>query len=188
VTSSLEDARFLFDALTHSEKASPDYLNVADLDPSSLCPETARKSYRILSAVEAASEMALYDGIRFGASADEWESVEARVSKTRGSFFSYDEKKVLLLGTALLMDGRREACYLPAREYRETVRKTFEGILERADVIRIPFSEESAFLPGYLVCSALASGGMLLMTSAERSHMLFAAADADGREEGSARA
>jgi len=178
VTKTLEDAKLLFDVFSHSANASLDFNqsnspNVVDFDLSSLSLESARKSYRILSVVETASEMALYDGIRFGACANNVESVEARVSETRGQFFSYDEKETVLLGTALLMDGRREACYLPAREHREAVRKTFDDLLNRADVIRIPFSEQTAFLPSYVGLPAMASGGMLLMTSAERSRLLL---------------
>ncbi len=189
VTQSIGDAALLFEILS-SFVNEPRCLKkgnspgIIDLDLTDFSLEKVRKSYRILSAVETASEMALYDGIRFGASADESESVDARVSKTRGTFFSYDEKKMILLGTALLMDGRRETCYLSARSYREEVRKKVDTILTRADVIRIPLSEQTACLPSYLGLSAVAVDRMILMTSEERGRLLFDAVTF--REEGDA--
>ncbi len=190
ITQNIEDARLLFDALIRSanrplqpkEICAP---RVADLDLIDFSLEKAKTSYRILSAVETASEMALYDGIRFGASADDSASVDARVSKTRGKFFSYDEKKTVLLGTALLMDGRREKCYLPARAYREEMRRTVDALLAETDVIRVPLSEQTAFLPSYLGLSALASDGVLLMSDSERARLLFDAVGAgeEGRHE-----
>ena len=186
MTQNTEDARLLFDVLINPtnmqiQSNEIDTPRVADFDLSRFSLETARKSYRILSVVETASEMALYDGIRFGLSADNGQSVEDRMSKTRGEFFSYDEKKTILLGTALLMDGRREDCYFPARAQREEVRRMAGSLLEQADVIRLPLSEETAFLPSYLGLSALASDGALLMTDGKRSRLLF---DAIGSGEG----
>ncbi len=189
VTQNVKDAKLLFDVLIHStdlplDLSQPISPNIVDLDVSCFPLDAARKSYRILSVVETASEMALYDGIRFGASVENQGSVEKRVSKTRGTFFSYDEKKTALLGTALLMDGRRESCYLPAREHREAVRKMFEELLEHADVLRISLSEQTAFLPSFVGLSALASDGTLLMTFAERSRMLLETGTVCGEEGG----
>ncbi len=186
MTQNTEDARRLFDALINPvnmqiQSNEIDTPKVKDFDLSRFSLEKAKKSYRILSVVETASEMALYDGIRFGASADNGQSIEERMSKTRGEFLSYDEKKNILLGTALLMDGRREDCYFPARAHREEVRRKVGLLLEHTDVIRLPLSEETAFLPSYLGLSALASDGVLLMTDGERNRLLF---DAIGSGEG----
>ena len=186
MTQNTEDARLLFDALIHPadmqrQSNEIDTPKVKDFDLSHISLEKARKSYRILSAVETASEMALYDGIRFGASADNGRSIEERMSQTRGQFFSFGEKKIILLGTALLMDGRREDCYFPARAHREEARRMVGSLLEHSDVIRLPLSEETAFLPSYLGLSALTSDGVLLMTDGKRSRLLF---DAIGSGEG----
>ena len=186
MTQNAEDAKLLFDVLINpanvqiqsNEIHTP---KVMDFDLSYFSLEKARKSYRILSAVETASEMALYDGIRFGASADKGRSIEERMYQTRGEFFSYDEKKTILLGTALLMDGRRKAYYFPARAHREEMRRMVGSLLECVDIIRFPLSEETAFLPSYFGLSALASNGVLLMTDGERSRLLF---DAVGLGEG----
>lgn len=185
VTRTVEDAKMLFDVLSGVAIAVTDAkkTRVSDLDVSRWPVKDIRKSYRILSAVETASEMAMYDGIRFGASAENQGSVEAKISKTRGEFFSYSEKQTLLLGTALLMDGRRESCYLPAREYRTAVQKDFAEALKRADVLRFPMSEQAALLPSYAGLPALARGGVILVTAAENARMLF---EMEARGEGDA--
>ena len=176
VTGNIEDAGLLIDVLSDSAAESLNLHEcqaprVADLDLLGSL-QVASRAYRILSAVETASEMALYDGIRFGASTSDVESVDVRVSKTRGRFFSDDEKKTVLLGTALLMDGRRESCYLPARAHREETRRVFDVLLENADVIRLPFTEGVAFLPSYLGLSALLYDGVLLLSNGKNSRLL----------------
>lgn len=180
VTQTIEDARLLFEAFLNSKNTNKTP-RVTDMDLSGLSLEKINKSYRVLSAVETASEMALYDGIRFGACAADLDSVEGRMSKTRGAFFSYDEKKIILMGTAWLMDEYRTSCYLPARAYREEVRGVFDKMLEEFDVIRLPLTAQTARLPSYLGCSALACDDVLLMSDGKSGGLLF---DSVGSEEG----
>ena len=180
VTQTIEDARLLFEAFSNTRNTNKTP-RVTEMDLSGLSLEKIKKSYRILSAVETASEMALYDGIRFGASVADLESVEGRMSKTRGAFFSYDEKKILLLGTAWLMDEHRTSCYLSARAYREEVRGVFDRMLRSFDVIRLPLTAQTSVLPSYLGCSVLARDGVLLMSDGKSGGLLF---DSVGSEEG----
>ena len=179
-----EDARLLFDIFSNTSTTNEDQKSrVTEMDLSRLSLEKINKSYRVLSTVETASEMALYDGIRFGASAVEADSVEERMSKTRGEYFSYDEKRIILLGTSWLMDECRTSCYLPARAYREEVRGMFDRMLGDFDVIRLPLTAQTARLPSYLGCSALVRDGMMLVTDGKRSRLLL---DIAGSEEGGA--
>ena len=140
-------------------------------------PQAVLKAYRILSSVETASEMALYDGIRFGACAQEGGNAETRTAETRGRYFSYDEKKILLLGTALLMDGRRENGYRAAREIKWEIERSLKTLFGAYDVILCPLTAETSVLSSFGNLSAITLDGVLLMTVLGREELLLRCAE-----------
>lgn len=94
--------------------------------------EQAIKVYRILTAVEGASELALYDGVRFGKCAEHGKGAWERAANTRDALFSSDEKKRILLGTALLTGEHRARCNLMARNWREQIRVQLRALTDQS--------------------------------------------------------
>ena len=124
------------------------------------------KTYGILTAVESASEMAMYDGIRFGTDVGE-------PSAIRGRLFSLDEQKLILLGTALLMDEHRSGCYQAARGWREKLQRELQELFEENDLLVCPLREDTAFLPSLAGLSAVSRDGFLWMMPPEREGELL---------------
>lgn len=108
-------------------------------------PEQALLSYCAISAVEAASNLARFDGIRFGASQVCEESFEKRISAARGMGFGEEVKRRILLGTALLTGSLRERYYLPACCIRRGIAQAMTALLERFDLILTPTAPGGAF-------------------------------------------
>ena len=134
--------------------------------------EILAQAYEILSAVESASEMAMYDGIRFGIKGEDRASVREQAAAIRGKLFSHEEQKLILLGTALLMDAHREGCYRAARGWREKLQRHLRDLLKDFDALICPLSEKTsakiALLPSLAGLSAMVCEEFLWMTIPER--------------------
>ena len=132
--------------------------------------DTTEETYRILSSVETASELALYDGIRFGASPLErgfggtaQGSAEERMRAFRGDFFSLEVQKRILLGTALLMPPHRETLYWRALENRWAIQRPMEDLLRTCDVVLGTITIRDLLLPALSRLPALSFDGYLLI-------------------------
>lgn len=108
-------------------------------------PEQALLSYCTVSAVEAASNLARFDGIRFGTAQACEESPETRISAARGAGFGEEVKRRILLGTALLTGSFRERYYLPACRLRRGIVQAMASLLERYDLLLMPTAPGGAF-------------------------------------------
>lgn len=139
--------------------------------------EKTQTAYRILSAVEAASEMGLYDGIRFGVSAEGDGTARGQMAETRGRFFSREEQKLLLLGTVLLKGEHREKHYLAALKLREAFQRQLEEVFSRFDLLVCPVSEKTACLPAFADLSVVSRNGTLWMAPRGREDMLLICAE-----------
>ena len=106
--------------------------------------EQTLMSYCIISAVEAASNLARYDGFRYGASFF-GATPDERSSTTRGAAFGNEVKSRILLGTALLTGELRETQYLPACRMREQVCHSMQALFARFDLILQPTTPCGAF-------------------------------------------
>ena len=142
------------------------------------------QAYEILSAVESASEMAMYDGIRFGVKGGGNADARGQTAAVRGKAFSFEEQKLILLGTALLMDEHRSGCYRAARGWREKLQRYLCDLFEKFDILVCPLSEKTAFLPGFAGLSAVSCEGLLWMTPREREADLLAFARQNRLERG----
>ncbi len=106
--------------------------------------EQALMSYCIISAVEASSNLARYDGVRYGEFLD-GATPDARSSVTRGAFLGDEVKSRILLGTALLTGELREERYLPACRIRRQICQSVEELFSRVDLIVQPTAPGGAF-------------------------------------------
>ncbi|RJR14052.1 Asp-tRNA(Asn)/Glu-tRNA(Gln) amidotransferase subunit GatA [Candidatus Parcubacteria bacterium] len=103
--------------------------------------------YYIIQPAEASTNLARYDGIRYGLSvpADTLQEVYA---KTRGEGFGREVRRRILIGTFVLSSGYADAYYRKAKAVRELIRSDFRNAFEEVDVIVMPTTPSPAFTFG----------------------------------------
>lgn len=103
--------------------------------------------YYIIQPAEASTNLARYDGIRYGLSvpADTLSEVYA---KTRGEGFGREVRRRILIGTFVLSSGYADAYYRKAKAVRELIRSDFRDAFEEVDVIVMPTTPSPAFTFG----------------------------------------
>ncbi len=101
--------------------------------------------YYIIQPAEASTNLARYDGIRYGLS-EPADSIGAVYEKTRGSGFGRETRRRILIGTFVLSSGYADAYYRKARDVRATIRKEFETVFESGvDAVVTPTTPSPAF-------------------------------------------
>jgi len=106
--------------------------------------------YYLIATAEASSNLARYDGVRYGRRADApdmWETYYA----TRQAGFGPEVKRRIMLGTYALSAGYYDAYYLKAQQARTLLRRDFERAWEQVDVMACPTSPMVAFKIGQKV-------------------------------------
>jgi len=101
--------------------------------------------YYILACAEASSNLARYDGIRYGYKAKDYESVHDMVCKTRSYGFGKEVKRRILLGTYVLSSGYYDAYYRKAQNARGAIIKAFNDAFEKYDAVLAPTVPVTAF-------------------------------------------
>ncbi|MCX7801103.1 MAG: Asp-tRNA(Asn)/Glu-tRNA(Gln) amidotransferase subunit GatA [Fimbriimonadales bacterium] len=105
--------------------------------------------YYILAPAEASSNLARFDGIRFGPREGGAGHVEA-VERTRGRLFGHEVKTRIMIGTYVLSAGYYEAYYTKAQQARAILREEFRRVLQRCDAVVSPSVPVPAFRIGEL--------------------------------------
>ncbi len=118
---------------------------IVDWEVSLPLTQYALPVYYILAPSEASSNLARYDGVKYGYSwdgmADMWEGME----KTRQHGFGPEVKRRILLGTYALSSGYYDAYYRKAQQVRTLIRREFEEAFTRFDVLLTPTSPTRPF-------------------------------------------
>jgi aspartyl-tRNA(Asn)/glutamyl-tRNA(Gln) amidotransferase subunit A len=107
--------------------------------------EYALAVYYVLMPAEASSNLARYDGIRFGFSAPEAKSLRDVYFESRGRGFGREVRRRIMLGTYALSAGYYDAYYRKAQQVRTLVRRDFENAFVEVDCIVTPTSPTTAF-------------------------------------------
>ena len=103
--------------------------------------ELAVAAYYVLATGEASSNLARFDGIRFGSSVRRGDAnVDEMVANTRGAAFGAEVKRRIMLGTYVLSAGYYDAYYVQAQRARTRLAEDFEGAFRQVDVIATPTS------------------------------------------------
>jgi aspartyl-tRNA(Asn)/glutamyl-tRNA(Gln) amidotransferase subunit A len=110
--------------------------------------EYAIGCYYILATAEASSNLARYDGIRYGLRAPADGGLLDLYRKTRAAGFGPEVKRRIMLGTYVLSSGYYDAYYLKAQKVRTLIRQDFERVFADADVIMTPVAPTTAFRIG----------------------------------------
>ena len=100
-------------------------------------------TYYILATAEAATNLARFDGVRYGTRADS-KSTEELFYNTRSEGFGTEVKRRILLGNFVLSSGYYDAYYVKAQKVRHLIRDDFNAIFEDADLILSPVAPSVA--------------------------------------------
>jgi aspartyl-tRNA(Asn)/glutamyl-tRNA(Gln) amidotransferase subunit A len=109
--------------------------------------EYAIACYYIICTAEASSNLARYDGVRFGPRVD-GDSLIAMYRKTRGAGFGPEVKRRIVLGTYVLSAGYYDAYYLKGQKVRALIAQDFREAFQKVDAIVTPTSPVPAFKLG----------------------------------------
>jgi aspartyl-tRNA(Asn)/glutamyl-tRNA(Gln) amidotransferase subunit A len=105
-------------------------------------------TYYIVATAEASSNLARYDGVRYGARAEDARDLAALYGQTRDRGFGLEVKRRIILGTFVLSSGYYDAYYLRAQKVRTLIRRDFEQAFEACDVLALPTTPTPAFAFG----------------------------------------
>lgn len=109
--------------------------------------EAGLPCYYIIAPAEASSNLARYDGIRYGRR-EEAEDLMGQYLKTRGAGFGSEVKRRILTGTYVLSSGYYDAYYLRALKVRRLICREFDEAFGQADVILMPTAPSLPFRKG----------------------------------------
>ncbi|HEY3156320.1 MAG TPA: Asp-tRNA(Asn)/Glu-tRNA(Gln) amidotransferase subunit GatA [Candidatus Eisenbacteria bacterium] len=112
-------------------------------------------TYYLIAPAEASSNLARYDGVRYGFRAKSGD-LQTMYAATRGRGFGREVRRRILLGTYALSAGYYDAYYLRAMKVRTLIRRDFEQALTRADAILLPTTPTPPFKIGEKVDDPLA--------------------------------
>jgi len=107
----------------------------------------ALPTYYIVAPAEASSNLARYDGVRFGLRVP-GESLDEMYENTRGEGFGAEVRRRVLIGTYVLSAGYYDAYYLKAQKVRTLIARDFEDAFANVDVILTPTAPSEAFAIG----------------------------------------
>jgi len=104
--------------------------------------------YYIITPSEISSNLARFDGIRFGFSEKESKDLDDFYKKTRGKSFGPEVKRRIMLGTYILSAGHYDAYYTQAQKVRTKIKQELEEQLQKVDLIITPTQPDTAFKIG----------------------------------------
>jgi aspartyl-tRNA(Asn)/glutamyl-tRNA(Gln) amidotransferase subunit A len=113
-------------------------------------------AYYIIAPAECSANLARYDGVKYGYSAPDAETIWDGYYKTRGRGFGDEVKRRIMLGTYALSSGYYDAYYLKAQKIRTLIKQDFDQAFERFDALLAPTSPTVAFGIGAKVDDPLA--------------------------------
>jgi aspartyl-tRNA(Asn)/glutamyl-tRNA(Gln) amidotransferase subunit A len=104
----------------------------------------ALPTYYIIAPAEASSNLARYDGVRFGLRVPA-DSLDEMYERTRAAGFGAEVKRRVLIGTYVLSAGYYDAYYLRAQRLRSLISRDFTEAFKQVDVILTPATPSAAF-------------------------------------------
>lgn len=103
----------------------------------------AVSAYYIIACAEVSSNLARFDGVKFGFRADNCNSLEELYVKSRSEGFGMETKRRIMLGNFVLSAGYYDDYYKKAMQARDMIKKEFSEIFKKYDIILSPVSPES---------------------------------------------
>jgi aspartyl-tRNA(Asn)/glutamyl-tRNA(Gln) amidotransferase subunit A len=113
-------------------------------------------AYYVVATAEASSNLARFDGVRYGYRAHDGRTLSEMYRRSRDQAFGAEVKRRIMLGTYALSAGYYDAYYLKAQKVRTLLTRDFEEAFSRVDAIVAPVSPTAAFKLGEKVDDPLA--------------------------------
>jgi aspartyl-tRNA(Asn)/glutamyl-tRNA(Gln) amidotransferase subunit A len=113
-------------------------------------------AYYLVATAEASSNLARFDGVRYGFRHPESPDVRALYVRTRSEGFGPEVRRRILLGTYALSAGYYDAYYLTAQRARTRIRREYEAAFARCDFMLLPAAPTPAFRLGEKMSDPLA--------------------------------
>lgn len=107
--------------------------------------EYALSAYYIMSSAEASSNLARFDGVKYGYRAENYTDLNDMYLKTRSEGFGSEVKRRIMLGTYVLSSGYYDAYYKKAQQARTLIRKAFADAFGKYDIVLTPTTPTTAF-------------------------------------------
>jgi len=117
--------------------------------------EYAVPAYYLIATAEASSNLARYDGTRYGLRVDHGHGLLDMYRQTRGAGFGPEVKRRIMLGTYALSAGYYDAYYLKAQKVRTLIRRDFDAVFARCQAIITPTTPTTAFQLGSKITDPL---------------------------------
>lgn len=103
--------------------------------------------YYIIAPAEASSNLARFDGVRYGPR-EEGDGMWDEIARTRGARFGAEVRRRIMLGTYALSAGYYDAYYRKAQQVRTLIRRDFQRVFEQVDLLAAPTTPGVAFKLG----------------------------------------
>jgi aspartyl-tRNA(Asn)/glutamyl-tRNA(Gln) amidotransferase subunit A len=110
--------------------------------------EYALPTYYIVAPAEASSNLARYDGVKYGYRSSKGSNLIEMYENTRSEGFGDEVKRRILIGTYVLSSGYYDAYYLKAQKVRQLIKNDFDKAFVKVDAILTPSTPSSAFKIG----------------------------------------
>jgi len=104
--------------------------------------------YYLVATAEASSNLARFDGVRYGYRTADTRTLKTMYLKTRDEGFGAEVKRRIMLGTYVLSAGYYDAFYLKAQQVRTLIRRDYEAAFATCDVVAMPTTPRPAFRLG----------------------------------------
>ncbi|MEE8448899.1 MAG: Asp-tRNA(Asn)/Glu-tRNA(Gln) amidotransferase subunit GatA [Thermodesulfobacteriota bacterium] len=117
--------------------------------------EYAIPTYYLIATAEASSNLARYDGVKYGYRAKGYTDLLSMYGKTRAEGFGSEVKRRIMLGTYALSAGYYDAYYGKAQQVRTLIKRDFDHALKQCDLLITPTSPTTAFKLGEKIADPL---------------------------------
>lgn len=118
------------------------------LDVSMPSIDHALAAYYVISSAEASSNLARFDGVRYGYRSKQFDDIDSLYQMSRSEGFGPEVKRRIMLGTFALSSGYYDAYYKKALQVRSLIMKEFSAVLETCDLILSPVAPTVAYRIG----------------------------------------
>ncbi len=102
-------------------------------------------AYYIIAPAEASSNLARYDGVRYGLKGSDFNSLDELYENTRAQGFGAEVKRRIMIGTYVLSSSNYDSCFLQAQRVRRLIAQDFKNVFEKFDAILTPTCISDAF-------------------------------------------
>lgn len=117
--------------------------------------EYAIPAYYVIACAEASSNLARFDGVKYGYRTKEYEGLHSMYKKSRSEGFGPEVKRRIMLGSFVLSSGYYDAYYLKALRTKALIKQAFDQAFQKYDVILAPAAPSTAPKLGESLCDPL---------------------------------